>query len=61
MDLQDAAEQFCDILTLGSKALQRLAERELDQLRLDALEKLVGDLLDLAEQIKSILRCPPNS
>lgn len=59
MDLEDAAEQFFDMLTLGSKALQRLAERELDQLELDALEKLVGDLLSSAEQIKSVLRRPP--
>lgn len=61
MDLQDAAEQFCDMLTTGSKALQRLAERELDQLGLDALEKLVGDLLNSAELMKAVLRRPPVS
>ena len=55
MDLQDATEQYADMLKLGSQALQRLAERELDQPQLAELSGLLGDIVERTDRLKTMV------
>lgn len=52
MDLQDAIEQYADMLALGTQAMRRLAKQELDGERLSRLLELTDEIVERAERLK---------
>ena len=53
MDLEDAIEHYVIMVTLGARALQRLAGSKLDQSRKAEMTALLDEIVDQAEQLKS--------
>lgn len=53
MDLQDAIEQYADMVMLGSEAVKRLVEQKPNCSRREELNELIAAIVVAAERLRS--------